>query len=210
MDMEECRRILTSPLNFFGQIGLTLEDAPHVFLVDKDEMQRIRGEERCLSTCFGNFPDEDTDPTLGLFTTTKLVNCVTTCSRVGNEFEVSKMAMRVPGTTKCCFQCGGKAILIHYGWASHLSDKVEEGLCHLISHMWLEQYVAENEFTQQLKEYLKEANEANQEDDRREGFREAKQAVDKYGLMTTLEHLRKWNNFHPSTRWGIVSRLLGT
>ncbi|KAH7864185.1 hypothetical protein Vadar_026733 [Vaccinium darrowii] len=77
------------------------------------------------------------------------------------------MAMRVPETTKwSCVPCNGKAILIKYGMArirtqatmTHelmhlwiwkqglaLSEKVEEGLCHLISYMWLEQYVAENE-----------------------------------------------------------------
>ncbi|XP_059313737.1 protein DA1-like isoform X1 [Lycium ferocissimum] len=81
-----------------------------------------------------------------------------------------------------------------------LSLNIAEGICEVFAHKWLEwqsftgddniKGTSDNaQFLRNLKEYLKEGIEKNHSEAYGHGFREAKWAVERYGLRSTLEHI---------------------
>lgn len=72
-------------------------------------------------------------------------------------------------------------------------------MCQLISRMWSEGFASDDQFTKSLREMsiFNIENDGHGKEIYGDGFREAKQAVDKYGLKTTLKHIAKTGSFNP-------------
>ncbi|KAL3350262.1 hypothetical protein AABB24_022981 [Solanum stoloniferum] len=81
-----------------------------------------------------------------------------------------------------------------------LSLNIAEGICEVIAHKWLEwqsftgdeniEGTSENaQFLRNLKEFLKDGIEKSHSEAYGHGFREAKWAVERYGLICTLDHI---------------------
>lgn len=73
-------------------------------------------------------------------------------------------------------------------------------MCQLISRMWLEEFASDDQFTQSLRglSIFNIENDGCGKEIYGDGFREAKKAVDEYGLKKTLKHIAKTGSFPPS------------
>ncbi|XP_038715668.1 protein DA1 isoform X2 [Tripterygium wilfordii] len=98
-----------------------------------------------------------------------------------------------------------------------LSQDVEEGICQVLAHIWLESQlsngassssssssssasraskkVARSKFEKKLGEFFKHQIESDASPVYGDGFRAGRQAVQKYGLQTTLDHIRMTGRF---------------
>ncbi|VAI27683.1 unnamed protein product [Triticum turgidum subsp. durum] len=104
-----------------------------------------------------------------------------------------------------------------------LSPQVEEGICQVLSHMWLESEIiagasgnassssassssssaaptsskkgAKTEFEKKLGAFIKNQIETDSSVEYGDGFRAGIQAVEQYGLRSTLDHMRLTGSF---------------
>uniref|UniRef100_A0A0E0MPA1 LIM zinc-binding domain-containing protein n=1 Tax=Oryza punctata TaxID=4537 RepID=A0A0E0MPA1_ORYPU len=105
-----------------------------------------------------------------------------------------------------------------------LSPQVEEGICQVLSHMWLESEIifgssidissssvassssssstpttskkgAKTEFEKKLGAFIKHQIETDSSEAYGDGFRAANRAVDRYGLRSTLNHMKMTGSF---------------
>ncbi|KAM0042265.1 putative protein DA1 [Helianthus debilis subsp. tardiflorus] len=93
-----------------------------------------------------------------------------------------------------------------------LSQDVEEGICQVLAHMWLKSQIAfisssntssatssrqgkRSPFDKKLAEFFKHQIESDMSSVYGNGFRAGNQAVLKYGLPSTLEHIRLTGSF---------------
>ncbi|PPD91589.1 hypothetical protein GOBAR_DD11469 [Gossypium barbadense] len=83
----------------------------------------------------------------------------------------------------------------------NLSPEVEEGICQVLAHMWLDSeiYAAagrkRSDFEKKLGGFFKHQIESDSSTAYGEGFRQGNQAVNKYGLKRTLDHIRMTGSF---------------
>ena len=103
----------------------------------------------------------------------------------------------------------------------NLSPKVEEGICQVLAHMWMESEILSasgsdvassssssspssassskkgkrSEFEKKLGEFFKHQIETDTSSTYGDGFREGNEAVLKYDLKTTLKHIQMTKNF---------------
>ncbi|KAF7138726.1 hypothetical protein RHSIM_Rhsim07G0043000 [Rhododendron simsii] len=190
MDTRKCEPLAPRMYEFFNNtLNLKFETYVPVLLVDKEEILR------CVH--HGRAPQ------------------VVKCAQRGDEIEVVKEVVHVTGrkVTTIVIIYGlpmvtTEVIMAHemmhagmrqQGWYVHLERKVEEGMCQLISRMWLEGFASNDQFTKSLREMsiFNIENDGHGKEIYGDGFREAKQAVDKYGLKTTLKHIAKTGSFNP-------------
>lgn len=109
-----------------------------------------------------------------------------------------------------------------YGWPgySNLHPEVEEGICQVLGHMWLESEIysssgsnaassssvdsssstsskkgRRSDFERQLGEFFKHQIESDTSPVYGEGFQSGHQAVQKYGLKSTLDHIKMTGHF---------------
>ncbi|XP_057417466.1 protein DA1-like [Lotus japonicus] len=95
------------------------------------------------------------------------------------------------------------AWLILKGYSTTLDPVVEEGMCEVMAYMWLEAELSSLSSSnvmspynkRKLGEFLKYQYESNTSPIHGDGFRQGQQAVSKYGLKRTLEHIRETQNF---------------
>lgn len=105
-----------------------------------------------------------------------------------------------------------------------LSPQVEEGICQVLSHMWLESEIifgssidisatsvassssssstpttskkgAKTEFEKKLGAFIKHQIETDSSEAYGDGFRAANRAVESYGLRSTLNHMKMTGSF---------------
>lgn len=114
------------------------------------------------------------------------------------------------------------AFFLSAGYRS-LSPQVEEGICQVLSHMWLESEIiagasgnaasssassssssaaptsskkgAKTEFEKKLGAFIKNQIETDSSVEYGDGFRAGIQAVEQYGLRSTLDHMRLTGSF---------------
>lgn len=103
----------------------------------------------------------------------------------------------------------------------NLSPEVEEGICQVLAHMWLDSEIiagsgsnvastsssssssaptsskkgARSQFERKLGEFFKHQIESDASSTYGDGFRAGNQAVLKYGLRRTLDHIRMTGSF---------------
>ncbi|WCJ35308.1 DA1 [Euphorbia peplus] len=92
----------------------------------------------------------------------------------------------------------------------HLSQDVEEGICQVLAHMWLETQLnsvasssasrsskqdTSSPFERKLGDFFKHQIESDTSPVYGDGFRMGQRAVQKYGLQRTLEHIRMTGRF---------------
>lgn len=93
--------------------------------------------------------------------------------------------------------------LLNEGYSTTLDPVVEEGMCEVMAYMWLEAELSSLSSSnvmspynkRKLGEFLKYQYESNTSPIHGDGFRQGQQAVSKYGLKRTLEHIRETENF---------------
>lgn len=94
-------------------------------------------------------------------------------------------------------------ILIGY---KGLREEVEEGICEVMAHRWLDWHAfigddflhttpEQAQFLRNLKEVLKNDIERNYCKTYGGGFRDAKWAIERYGLKYTMSHVAHTGNF---------------
>ncbi|XP_020594981.1 protein DA1-related 1-like [Phalaenopsis equestris] len=97
-----------------------------------------------------------------------------------------------------------------------LSPEVEEGICQVLAHMWIESEImsgsgsdfassssstssskktSRSQSERKLGEFFKRQIEADSSPVYGDGFRDGNEAVIKYGLRTTLDHIKLTKNF---------------
>ncbi|XP_058225059.1 protein DA1-related 1-like [Rhododendron vialii] len=209
MDTRKCEPLARGMYEFFNNtLNLKFETYVPVLLVDKEELLR------CV--LHGRRPQPNRRHGLGTIAAVpQNITTVVKCAQRGDEIEVVKEVVHVTGrkVTAIVIIYGlpmvtTGVIMAHemmhawirqQGWFVRLERKVEEGMCQLISRMWLEGFASDDQFTKSLREmsifYIE--NDGHGKEIYGDGFREAKQAVDKYGLKTTLKHIAKTGSFNP-------------
>lgn len=115
-----------------------------------------------------------------------------------------------------------KFIFVCFVGYRNLTPDVEEGICQVLAHMWLDSEIAagssssvasssessssssdstsskkgkRSQFEKKLGEFFKHQIESDTSAAYGEGFREGNQAVLKYGLKRTLDHIRLTERF---------------
>ncbi|KAG2682375.1 hypothetical protein I3843_11G189400 [Carya illinoinensis] len=95
-----------------------------------------------------------------------------------------------------------KSQLKDHGQHPSLNKRVREGICEVMSYTWLESAITDDHhssykskeqarFVRKLIAYWKMTMETSVKKDNGDGFRAAKQAVDKFGLKHTLNHIAR-------------------
>ncbi|PRQ52853.1 putative protein DA1 [Rosa chinensis] len=88
-----------------------------------------------------------------------------------------------------------------------LEEKVEEGICEVMCHKWMERFCSsddldhssyktykQGQFKRKLKQLLVESMETRP-DIYGQGYREATRAIEKFGFQTTLNHIVQKESF---------------
>ena len=81
-----------------------------------------------------------------------------------------------------------------------ISPEVEEGLCEVMAHVWLESQISSmstrhNHFENRLAEYLEHDTESRTSHPCGTGFQRAKRVIGMYGLKGTIDYIRMTDTF---------------
>ncbi|KAK9944924.1 hypothetical protein M0R45_010464 [Rubus argutus] len=88
------------------------------------------------------------------------------------------------------------------GCTAGLERSVEEGICEVMAYMWMEWYCfggfdssyktsVQAQYTRALKDYMSKRMKRSKDEIYGQGFRDAMEAVSKFGLIITLDHIVK-------------------
>ncbi|KAE9603584.1 putative transcription factor interactor and regulator LIM family [Lupinus albus] len=208
MDTKECQSLYIEIQKFYENLHMNLDLKIPLLLVERQEL--IKVVER-----INNGNNDIFEPRgICLFSEKVTINTITR----GPEFETGNRASSIRTKPRKLTRrpCGVTAILIVFGlprlltgsiiahemmhaWLHSdegyhgLSDEVEEGICQFMAHMWLE--AKRPHYESKLWVFFKFKIEQNTIPAYGDGFRAARQAVYKYGLHQTLQHIRTTGNF---------------
>ncbi|XP_075653278.1 protein DA1-related 1-like [Castanea sativa] len=232
MDTTECQPLYIEIQNFFEGLHMKVEQKIPMFLVERQALNVAMDGEK---NGHHHMPE-----TRGLCMSEE--QTVTTISkrptRADNQF-IDMITER----HSLIRRCEVTAILVLYGlprlltgsilahemmhaWLRlkgypNLSPKVEEGICQVLAHMWMESEILSasgsdvassssssspsssssskkgkrSEFEKKLGEFFKHQIEIDPSPIYGDGFREGNEAVLKYDLKTTLKHIQMTKNF---------------
>ncbi|XP_019245927.1 PREDICTED: protein DA1-related 1-like isoform X1 [Nicotiana attenuata] len=206
MDPEDCMPLLDEVHRFFKGLNMKIKYYIPILLVDNDELIRIHKKSILGSTLYENFQLD-------------AVNYVTRSTQRGENIKVVKEVEQLPPGRKVKAvlilygfpnRIALGATLAHelmHAWMRvqgypGLSLPIEEGLSQVMAHKWLEwqSFAGDDnmkgtsdkaQFLRNLKEFLKYGIEKRHSEAYGHGFREAKWAVERYGLRYTLEHIAR-------------------
>ncbi|XP_059313736.1 protein DA1-like isoform X6 [Lycium ferocissimum] len=205
MDPEDCKPLLDEVHRFFKGLNMKIRYYIPILLVDEQELIRIHKKVVLGSTIYEKFE----------------LDAVTYVSRSiqrGENIEVVKEVEQLPpgrkvravlllyGFPKLAIGSTLAHELMH-AWMRvkgyrRLSLNIAEGLSQVMAHKWLEwqsftgdDYMKSTsekaQFLRNLKEFMKDGIEKRYSEAYGHGFREAKWAVERYGLRYTLEHIAR-------------------
>ncbi|XP_057986824.1 protein DA1-like isoform X5 [Hevea brasiliensis] len=227
MDTNQCQPLYLDIQEFYESLNMRVEQKVPLLLVERQALNEAREGEK---NDHYHMPE-----TRGLCLSEEQ-----TVSRVLRrpKFGVENQAMgMVTEPYKLTRRCEVTAILILFGlprlltgsilahemmhaWMrlkgfQHLSQYVEEGICQVLAHMWLESQLQSGSgsnvasssascaskwgtistFERKLGEFFKHQIESDTSAVYGDGFRIGHQAVQKYGLQRTLDHIRMTGTF---------------
>ncbi|XP_050291522.1 protein DA1-related 1-like isoform X2 [Quercus robur] len=232
MDTNECQPLYIEIQNFFEGLHMKVEQEIPMFLVERQALNVAMDGEK---NGHHHMPE-----TRGLCMSKE--QTVTTISR-GPRMADNQFIDMITEPRRLIRRCEVTAILVLYGlprlltgsilahemmhaWLRlkgypNLSPKVEEGICQVLAHMWMESEILSasgsdvasssssssptssssskkgkrSEFEKKLGEFFKHQIETDTSSAYGDGFREGNEAVLKYDLKTTLKHIQMTNNF---------------
>lgn len=220
MDTNECQPLLRTILGFYKALNMKVEQEIPLLLVESQALNEAREGEKhghhhlpetrglCLS-------EEQTVSTIlrrpRIGAGKQLFDMVTEPYRLTRRCEVTAILI-LYGLPRLLTG----AILAHemmHAWLRlqgyrTISQEVEEGICQVMGYMWLQSEIksqasgssssskpATSQFEGKLGEFFKHQIESDVSPAYGDGFRAAHQAVLKYGLRATLEHIRSTGGF---------------
>ncbi|KAL5224638.1 hypothetical protein ABZP36_011277 [Zizania latifolia] len=228
MDTPECQHLYMDIQEFFEGLNMKVEQQVPLLLVERQALNEAMEAEKN-----GHHLPE----TRGLcLSEEQIVRTILRRPSIGAGNRIMDM---ITGTYKLTRRCEVTAILILYGLPrlqtgsilAHemmhaylrlkgyrsLSPEVEEGICQVLSHMWLTSEIivgssgniastsvassssstptsskkgAKTEFEKKLGAFIKHQIETDSSVAYGDGFRAANQAVELYGLRSTLDHIK--------------------
>ncbi|XP_065636566.1 protein DA1-related 1 [Quercus suber] len=232
MDTNECQPLYIEIQNFYEGLHMKVEQKIPMLLVQRQALNvAMDGEKN------GHHHMRETR---GLCLSEE--QTVTTISR-GPRMADNQFIDMITEPRRLIRRCEVTAILVLYGlprlvtgsilahemmhaWLRlkgypNLSPEVEEGICQVLAHMWMESEILSasgsdvtssssssspsssssskkgkrSEFEKKLGEFFKHQIETDETSAYGDGFRKGNEAVLKYGLQTTLTHIRLTKNF---------------
>ncbi|KAK4584393.1 hypothetical protein RGQ29_022214 [Quercus rubra] len=232
MDTNECQPLYIEIQNFFEGLHMKVEQEIPMFLVERQALNvAMDGEKKghhhmpetkgvCLS-------EEQTVTTISRrpkMVDNQIIDLKTEPHRLIRRCEVTAILV-LYGLPRLLTG----SILAHemmHAWLRlkgypNLSPKVEEGICQVLAHMWMESEILSasgsdvassssssspssassskkgkrSEFEKKLGEFFKHQIETDTSSTYGDGFREGNEAVLKYDLKTTLKHIQMTKNF---------------
>ncbi|KAK1359255.1 DA1-like domain-containing protein [Heracleum sosnowskyi] len=215
MDTEACIPLFHEVYRFLEGIDMKiLKDIP-IFLVDEKDMNKISSK---LSV------KDKRGTTLGMTTLRAefVVRSVARSYQRGENIYVKKEVQnirRIHEVTSMMILYGYPRLVIGatiahemiHAWIGiegykKLRLEVEEGICEVMSHKWLDWYAfvgddflhttpEQAEFLRNLKEVTKNKKEVRYDKIYGHGFREAKWAIERYGLRLTISYAARTGKF---------------
>ncbi|KAF3657251.1 putative protein DA1-related 1-like isoform X4 [Capsicum annuum] len=203
-DPGDCKPLLDEVLRFFKGLNMKVRYYIPILLVDEYEMMK-NGQKKPLG--------------LTIYDKSKLdaVTYVSRSKQNGENIQVLKEVehlvegrkvkamLLLYGFPKLALGATLAHEMMHawmqiQGYHKRLTLNVAEGICEVMAHKWLEwqSFTGDDkvkgasekaQFLRNLKDYLKEGIEKNHSEAYGHGFREAKWAVERYGLRYTMEHI---------------------
>ncbi|KAF7056997.1 hypothetical protein CFC21_064349 [Triticum aestivum] len=234
MDSPECQHLYMDIQEFFEGLNMKVEQQVPLLLVERQALNEALEAEKS-----GHHLPE----TRGLcLSEEQIVRTILKRPTIGPGNRIMDM---ITGPYKLVRRCEVTAILILYGLPrlqtgsilAHemmhaylrlkgyrsLSPQVEEGICQVLSHLWLESEIiagasgntasssassssssaaptsskkgAKTEFEKKLGAFIKNQIETDSSVEYGDGFRAGIQAVEQYGLRSTLDHMRLTGSF---------------
>lgn len=235
MDSPECQHLYMDIQEFFEGLNMKVEQQVPLLLVEREALNEALEAEKS-----GHHLPE----TRGLcLSEEQIVRTILRRPTIGPGNRIMDM---ITGPYKLVRRCEVTAILILYGLPrlqtgsilAHemmhaylrlkgyrtLSPQVEEGICQVLSHMWLESEIiagaanniastsaasssssssaptsskkgAKTEFEKKLGAFIKNQIETDSSVEYGDGFRAGNLAVERYGLRRTLDHMKITGSF---------------
>ncbi|XP_073010810.1 protein DA1-related 1-like [Typha latifolia] len=230
MDTSECQPLYLDIQEFFEGLNMKIQQQVPMLLVERQALNEALDGEKSHH----HLPE-----TRGLcLAEEQIVRTISRRPRLGAGNRIMGIKTEPQRLTR---QCEVTAILVLYGlprlstgsilahelmhaWLRlngyrNLSDKVEEGICQVLAHMWLDSEIvsgsasniastsssssastsskkgAKSQLETKLGEFFKYQIEAHPSSTYGDGFRAGNQAVLKYGLRNTLIHIKMTGNF---------------
>ncbi|KAM3254307.1 hypothetical protein ACQJBY_048056 [Aegilops geniculata] len=234
LDSPECQHLYMDIQEFFEGLNMKVEQQVPLLLVERQALNEALEAEKS-----GHHLPE----TRGLcLSEEQIVRTILKRPTIGPGNRIMDM---ITGPYKLVRRCEVTAILILYGLPrlqtgsilAHemmhaylrlkgyrsLSPQVEEGICQVLSHLWLESEIiagasgnaasssassssssaaptsskkgAKTEFEKKLGAFIKNQIETDSSVEYGDGFRAGIQAVEQYGLRSTLDHMRLTGSF---------------
>ncbi|KAK3136909.1 hypothetical protein QOZ80_5BG0444820 [Eleusine coracana subsp. coracana] len=234
MDTPECQQLYMDIQEFFEGLNMKVEQQVPLLLVERQALNEAMVAEKN-----GHHLPE----TRGLcLSEEQIVRTILRRPSIGPGNRIIDM---ITGQYKLTRLCEVTAILILYGLPRlqtgsilahemmhaylrlkgyrNLPPEVEEGICQVLSHMWLESEIitgssdnaassstsssssystptsskkgARTEFEKKLCAFIKHQIETDPSEAYGDGFRAGNQAVDRYGLRRTLDHMKMTGSF---------------
>ncbi|KAG6689775.1 hypothetical protein I3842_11G191400 [Carya illinoinensis] len=188
VDVMKLKPLVEELHKFYKKLGLSVERDIPILLVDKDEINRV--------------------------------NAIVINTIVQMKMKRQHLSFRKHPVTSIVVLfgmpsvCMGRTLaheMMHVWLESQLKDhgqhlslekRVREGICEVMSYTWLESAITDDQhssykskeqtrFVRKLIAYSKMKMETSVKKDSGDGFRAAKQAVDKFGLKHTLNHIAR-------------------
>ncbi|CAN1273590.1 Protein DA1, partial [Linum perenne] len=217
MDTSQCQPLYMDIQQFYGSLSMKVEQYVPLLLVERQALNEAREGEK-----HGHYHKPETR---GLcLSEEQTISTVLRRPMFGGGKWPTNMITKPYKLTR---RCDVTAILILYGlprlltgsilahemmhaWMrlkgyQPLSQDVEEGICQVLAHMWLDtqlNFVSSSStngyvppFQKKLGAFFKHQIESDSSPVYGDGFRAGQQAVRKYGLQRTLEHIRMTGRF---------------
>jgi len=231
MDTNECQPLYIDIQEFYEGMNMKVEQQVPLLLVERQALNEAMEAEK-----MGHHLPE----TRGLcLSEEQIVKTILKRPMIGPGNKIIDM---ITGPYKLVRRCEVTAILILYGLPrlltgsilAHemmhaylrlkgyrtLSPEVEEGICQVLAHLWLESEItsgsasmattlaassssstssskkgAKTEFEKRLGEFFKHQIETDSSMAYGDGFRAGMRAVERYGLRSTLDHIKLTGSF---------------
>jgi hypothetical protein len=232
MDTNECQPLYIDIQEFYEGMNMKVEQQVPLLLVERQALNEAMEAEK-----MGHHLPE----TRGLcLSEEQIVRTILKRPIIGPDNKIIDM---ITGPYKLIRRCEVTAILILYGLPrlltgsilAHemmhaylrlkgyrtLSPEVEEGICQVLAHLWLESEItsgsasmattsagssssstsssskkgAKTEFEKRLGEFFKHQIETDSSAAYGDGFRAGMRAVERYGLRSTLDHIKLTGSF---------------
>jgi len=231
MDTNECQPLYIDIQEFYEGMNMKVEQQVPLLLVERQALNEAMEAEK-----MGHHLPE----TRGLcLSEEQIVRTILKRPMIGPGNKIIDM---ITGPYKLVRRCEVTAILILYGLPrlltgsilAHemmhaylrlkgyrtLSPEVEEGICQVLAHLWLESEItsgsasmattlaassssstssskkgAKTEFEKRLGEFFKHQIETDSSMAYGDGFRAGMRAVERYGLRSTLDHIKLTGSF---------------